>query len=156
MRLTLPRQEGRHLATSPRLAILFILGLTVVTGLAIFNPGSLFQPAKPPHTQLSRAQRAPASQAKLVESYGKLPLAFEANQGQTDSAVKFLSRGSGYTLFLTGSEAVLALRAGNQKAKGKGKGKKSKMKTPDPSRSSLLISNPCSAIRSLQQTMHLG
>ncbi|TLY39787.1 MAG: hypothetical protein E6K61_08810, partial [Nitrospirae bacterium] len=48
--------------------------------------------------------------AHLVEAYGKLPLSFEANRGQTDSRVKFLSRGSGYTLFLTQREAVLALR----------------------------------------------
>jgi hypothetical protein len=46
----------------------------------------------------------------LVESYGRLPLSFETNRGQTDSQVKFLSRGSGYSLFLTGNEAVLALR----------------------------------------------
>ncbi len=47
---------------------------------------------------------------KVVESYGKLPLSFEANQGQTDARVDFLSRGNGYSLFLTPSEAVLALR----------------------------------------------
>ena len=50
----------------------------------------------------------------MVESYGKLPLAFEANQGQTDSQVKFLSRGAGYSLFLTPTEAVLALSEGSQ------------------------------------------
>ena len=48
---------------------------------------------------------------RLVEGYGKLPLSFEINQGQTDSQVKFLSRGPGYTLFLTGEEAVLSLRS---------------------------------------------
>ena len=42
------------------------------------------------------------------ESYGALPLHFEPNQGQTDPSVKFLSRGDGYTLFLTDTEAVLA------------------------------------------------
>jgi beta-propeller repeat-containing protein/centrosomal CEP192-like protein len=51
-----------------------------------------------------------ASPAKMVQPYGKLPLRFDANQGQTDPQVKFLSRGSGYTLFLTSTEAVLALR----------------------------------------------
>jgi len=35
---------------------------------------------------------------------------FEANQGQTDSRVKFLSRGHGYGLFLTADEAVLKLQ----------------------------------------------
>jgi hypothetical protein len=34
-------------------------------------------------------------------SFGNEPLHFEPNQGQTDSRVKFLSRGNGYTLFLT-------------------------------------------------------
>ena len=45
----------------------------------------------------------------MKANFGKLPLSFEANQGQTDRRVKFLSRGQGYSLFLTGREAVLAL-----------------------------------------------
>jgi len=53
----------------------------------------------------------------LLESYGKLPLSFEINKGQTDLQVKFLSRGSGYSLFLTDSEAVLALRKGSRQSK---------------------------------------
>jgi len=55
-------------------------------------------------------RQSQASQVTLLESYGRLPLSFEANLGQTDSSVKFLSRGSGYTLFLRGDEAVLALQ----------------------------------------------
>jgi hypothetical protein len=39
----------------------------------------------------------------------ELPLAFELNQGQTASHVRFLSRGSGYALFLTQDEAVLSM-----------------------------------------------
>jgi hypothetical protein len=46
---------------------------------------------------------------QLQAIYGQLPLSFEANQGQTDPQVNFLSRGSGYTLFLTPTEAALAL-----------------------------------------------
>jgi hypothetical protein len=57
-----------------------------------------------------QAAKPDASHPQVVAAYGKLPLAFEINEGQTDSQVKFLSRGSGYTLFLTGSEAVLAVR----------------------------------------------
>ena len=44
-----------------------------------------------------------------LQSYGKLPLSFEANVGQTSPDVKFLSRGRGYTLFLTDSQATLKL-----------------------------------------------
>jgi hypothetical protein len=51
----------------------------------------------------------PSSRPQVIESYGKLPLSFEANQGQTDRRVKFVSRGSGYTLFLTEDSAVLSL-----------------------------------------------
>src|SRR2546429_6526646 len=49
-----------------------------------------------------------------VTTYGKLPLSFEANHGQTDSQVQFLCRGSGYTLFLTKTEAVFQLQTGDR------------------------------------------
>ena len=45
--------------------------------------------------------------------YAALPMTFEANDGQADSRVKFLSRAPGYTLFLTDREAVLSLPAGS-------------------------------------------
>ena len=45
-----------------------------------------------------------------TKNYGKLPLSFERNEGQSAEAVQFLSRGKGYTLFLTPSEAVFSLR----------------------------------------------
>jgi hypothetical protein len=48
--------------------------------------------------------------ARWTEAYGKLPMGFEQNLGQTDPQVRFLSRGSGYELFLTPQEAVLSLR----------------------------------------------
>jgi hypothetical protein len=41
--------------------------------------------------------------------YGQLPLAFEANRGQAAAPVQFLSRGSGYCLFLSSTEATLVL-----------------------------------------------
>jgi hypothetical protein len=50
------------------------------------------------------------SKASIVANYGRLPLTFEANQGQVDAMAKFFSRGAGYSVFLTRDEAVLALR----------------------------------------------
>jgi hypothetical protein len=44
--------------------------------------------------------------------YGKLPLAFEANQGQSDLSVDFLARGSGYNVALSRGDAVLRLSDG--------------------------------------------
>jgi hypothetical protein len=65
-------------------------------------------------TALSQMDTTPGSPSgymdpELAEDYGSLPLSFEANQGQTGSPVKFLSRGNGYVLFLTDHGAVLAL-----------------------------------------------
>jgi membrane-bound inhibitor of C-type lysozyme len=53
-----------------------------------------------------------ASKAQLRQGYGKLPLFFEVNAGQTDAAVQFLARGRGYHLYLTGTEAVMVLCQG--------------------------------------------
>ena len=64
----------------------------------------------------SRAVAQTSQQAKTqpgmpaTTNYGKLPLTFEANQGQTDAKVKFVSRGKGYTAFLTSGGIVLSLR----------------------------------------------
>src|SRR5260221_129941 len=63
----------------------------------------------------------PKAQARILDSYGKLPLSFEANHGQADGQVKFRWGTAGYTLVLTGDEAVLALRAGNAAGKAKTK-----------------------------------
>ena len=49
----------------------------------------------------------------ISHNYGKLPISFEANRGQTDKNVKFIARGRGYGLFLTDQEAVLTLHGLN-------------------------------------------
>ena len=92
-------------AGPPRRTALYGCGLAAVCLLALLamlaaRPGRLSSSSK-------SAIRNP--QSAIEVNYARLPLAFEANQGQADSAVKFVSRGSGYTLFLTGTEAVLAL-----------------------------------------------
>jgi hypothetical protein len=56
------------------------------------------------------SQPDPARQAKIREGYGKLPLSFEANQGQADLQVKFFTRTGAFSMFLTRDEAVLVLR----------------------------------------------
>jgi Beta-propeller repeat/HYDIN/CFA65/VesB-like, Ig-like domain len=92
----------------------------VVTAVAVLaGAGGAFQASsrnrgaaltRPARSIGSRASRA-AWQARIVAAYGRVPLAFEANRGQTDPRVRFLSRGPGYALFLGSGEAVLSLRA---------------------------------------------
>jgi hypothetical protein len=94
------------------------LGTTVVKGDAIT--------ARPKVSNRSHVTAlARASQTQLLENYGKLPLSFEANQGQTNSQVQFLARGGGYTLFLTSTEAVLSLHGSEASTKTKTKTRRS-------------------------------
>ena len=55
-------------------------------------------------------QATPSSVSQVSRQYGKLPLAFEPNLGQSKGQAKFLAHGDGYSLFLASREAVLALR----------------------------------------------
>lgn len=75
----------------------------LVAAIALLKPG-----VRPTNTGSSTVPQA-GEQPGLV-SFSQLPLSFEANHGQTDRRAKFLSRGPGYTLFLTSTEAVFALR----------------------------------------------
>src|SRR5574341_486339 len=89
----------RGLMIRVRRVVLWLMALLVGSGIGFLVP-----------THSSAANKVDADTTKRVqENYGKLPLIFEVNQGQTDPGVKFLSRGPGYGLFLTQNEAVLAL-----------------------------------------------
>lgn len=100
--------------------LVLITGLAGLAGSFIFGCSYLpikwsQEPAQKASASTSASQKA---QANIIsQTYGKLPMSFEANQGQSDKQVKFLARGSGYTLFLTDTEAVLALRKVDPKVK---------------------------------------
>lgn len=80
-----------------KIMVFVSLSLLLIVGKGQTTAGST-------HTERS------ARKAGIVANYGSLPLAFEDNRGQLASQVKFLSRGAGYSLFLTKEEAVLRLR----------------------------------------------
>jgi len=52
---------------------------------------------------------AAGARGRAGAAYGTAPLSFEPNVGQADARVKFISRGRGYGLFLSPTEAVFAL-----------------------------------------------
>jgi hypothetical protein len=57
------------------------------------------------------AKRSQTEQdAQWLQAYGKLPLSFEENVGQTAPEVRYVAHGGKYELFLTSQEAVVALR----------------------------------------------
>jgi len=78
---------------------------------------------------------AAAAEARVSEAYGRLPLHFEANQGQTREDVRFLSRGAGYGLYLTASEAVLVLTTANPDAKRDARSPSERRDAQPPARS---------------------
>ena len=85
-----------HAGPTPRTARIILMSIVLWSSTA----GTMFgdSPANPSNAK-------PAKKALLA-----VPLSFEANQGQTDSQVKFLSHGDGYSLFLTSNEVVFKLR----------------------------------------------
>ena len=87
-------KRGRRLPYS-------LLLIAVLLGAAVlYNSGSAGYPAAKPR-----------SNSQWAKIYAALPLSFEANRGQTHPSVDFISRGPGYTLFLTGHDSVLSLRS---------------------------------------------
>ena len=78
------------------------LGLAILF-LVAFSAAALSAP--PPTAPLDQNVREHLTQTLLG-----LPLRFEANEGSSDAAVKYLARGPGYTLFLTPGETVLLVR----------------------------------------------
>ena len=72
------------------------------------------------HSTMATSARPGDAKTRVGEGYGNLPLSFEANLGQTDPRVRFLSRGNGYALYLTADEAVLALENRARESGGAG------------------------------------
>src|SRR5919107_1061836 len=86
--------------------------------------GSIMFRSTRPAEAVARAGEEPApndgaASPTAAEAYGKAPLQFEANSGQTDARVRFISRGDGYVMFLTADEAVLTLSRGRAGGRGK-------------------------------------
>lgn len=97
-----------------KLPLLLGRGVAAVSALALLVSGSvaatwfIADQRKADQTSASRKPNE-AEKAAITQSFLGLPLSFEANKGQTDRVVDFISRGAGQTLFLTKSEAVFSL-----------------------------------------------
>ncbi len=94
------------------------VGVVAVAIVMIATPGSHPQPAQavaqtaaPAVSIAQNAAQKTDQQNRIRAALGALPLAFEANQGQSDPQVKYMARGNGYTLFLTANDAVFAVHS---------------------------------------------
>ena len=92
-------------------AIVLSLGSSVVRVSHDQNPSEsvAMNPALERYALSSNTSPAKGAD-RVLAAYSHLPLIFERNQGQTDASVRFLAHGSGYGLYLTAHEAVLALQ----------------------------------------------
>lgn len=105
-----PSKKGNHhlFSLAPQsvwLSLFVILGLSLQVGDSLNVPAS--QTAKQAVSLSGKLAKD-----RLAEAIVQSPLSFEENTGQLADSVKYLSRGSGYSLFLTQDEAVLSLQAG--------------------------------------------
>jgi hypothetical protein len=106
-RLTVPKQRQTAIKRILVCSEFACLSFVAIVGFGLLQKIQAAENTVPDH----QVSAVPAKiQPKLMASYGKLPLSFEANQGQTDPRVRFLARGGGYTLFLTDDEAFLTFR----------------------------------------------
>jgi hypothetical protein len=87
----------------------FVWLFLCLTTTSLFSQSNPLRPAGTASAVPPIAAADRKAQATILDSYGKLPLSFEANYGQTDPQVKFLSRTGAYSLFLTGDQAVFVL-----------------------------------------------
>ncbi len=101
----------KKLMPSPRLPVcLFVLLAGLVSLFALPLPSDISPGGSA--AAISRPAN-PSLETGMREAYLRLPLSFEANQGQWNEQVRFISRGSGYTLFLTPTEMTLTLARGH-------------------------------------------
>ena len=87
--------------------LIFVLGSRLKTRTGSFEtvPAFAATASEPdPHDDL-------ATRARLSNSYGKLPISFEPNEGQAAGAVQYLAHGAGYSLFLCPGELLLTVQA---------------------------------------------
>jgi hypothetical protein len=94
------------------------LGLAL---LAVAAAGVLLQigPAQASSKKAGQSTASASKQQALV-AYGKLPLAFTVNAGQTDARVRYSAQGAGFSVFLTRREAMLSLQRSGKQRRGRG------------------------------------
>jgi len=77
--------------------------------VALFAAIGLVQGGTAPSHPAAPKQDLEARRFKVNPQFGKLPLAFEPNVGQTDAQVRFIARGAGMTAFFTDTETDMVL-----------------------------------------------
>ncbi|HKQ05908.1 MAG TPA: SBBP repeat-containing protein [Blastocatellia bacterium] len=112
--IKLPRHHRRLLIVT--IVLLWLLP-AYLGNTGLWSRTSVASAAPENAANLSDRALTEESRRAVSAAYGKLPLSFEANEGQADSAVRFISRAGGSTVFLTSDGAVVMLPVSSQRSK---------------------------------------
>jgi hypothetical protein len=85
-----------------------------LTSAASGSSGNPTPSARPRSHDANRSEPARSPQGRVTYPYSKLSLSFEDHR-QTGSRIEFITRGSGYALFLSPTDALFALRRKKEK-----------------------------------------
>ena len=81
------------------LRLIAVTSLLAISGAGPNLPsGSAMDPEPLGSSSRPQPGAAAAPSSPRLAHFGRIPLSFEANQGQTDPQVQFLARGPGYTV----------------------------------------------------------
>src|SRR5918993_3662014 len=119
----------RALPRTKRALVVMAVALLALVAFATLIPASQapsseHSSAASTDSQSGAAGAAPVSESaapqmseeEALDAYGKLPLSFVPNQGQTDEeAVRYYAQGAGYGFFFTPKGATLSFAEGKQR-----------------------------------------
>jgi hypothetical protein len=126
--LTGTRPARKPLPRTKRTLVVMAVALLAVVAFAALIPASETPNAEHSSAASTNPQSraaAPVSQPgaapqmserEAIDAYGKLPLSFVSNEGQTEEAVRYYAQGAGYGFFFSQKGATLSF------AEGKGRG----------------------------------
>lgn len=110
-----PRDSGSQIPKANRVLAAGVLFVFVVVG-SLISINTADANSLKASSRTTNKQTVKSTGHALLQKYGKLPIRFEANEGQAPPAAKFVSRGQGYTLLLTRSGITLAFEAGKKRS----------------------------------------
>src|SRR6185503_16194730 len=131
---------------------------TCIFGRSFHGNGTATFSSAPDSSNVKRAGEAMpktgsssgARQKLIDDAYARLPLRFEANHGQTDPKVKFITRGRDFGLFLMPTESVLVLNGTDVKPRAARKNGIAKRRRA-ALRLKLANANPASAVEGVDE-----
>src|SRR2546426_1440159 len=151
-------REHKSPSVSIRVVVVSLVGLLLATppGVALSTTSSSADPGVFAGPNGGPRSSAGGKQVRLSETYGRPPLYFEVNLGQTDPQVKFISRDADHALFLTSTEAVLVFTQSERAAKRERHKPRGKFEIPERMsrtavRMAFLGANPQPRVSALEQ-----